>query len=112
MWFDGRRYTAGNLILNGKNLTGSSVVTLGPLMHARSRIDQLRVDAHTLPRPAHAAFEDVADPELLRNLLHVDGPVFVGKCRVAGNYEKPSDPGQFRDQILGNAVREVPLILI
>lgn len=42
----------------------------------------------------HAAFEHVADTELARDLLHIEGSVLAEENRAAGDDEQPADPGK------------------
>src|SRR6476620_5525961 len=112
MRFDGRRYAAGNLVLDSEYLAHVAVIAFSPLVDAGSRIDKLRIDTHPLSRPANAALQDVADAELAGDLLHVDRSILVGECGVAGDHEQPPDARELGDQILGNAVGEVALVAI
>src|SRR6516165_7373986 len=79
-------------------------------MGAGGRIDKLAADAHPLPRPAHAALENIADTKLAADLLWVDGFSFVGDCGIASNDEKPAPFRQRSDDVLGNAVDEIFLL--
>src|SRR5688572_26483948 len=110
MRFHGRRNAAGNLVLDREYFARVAVIPLSPLVNSGRGIDELRTDAHPLIRPANAALEYVADAELAGDLLHVNGPIFVGKCRISRDHEKPPNAGQLRDEVLRNAVREMPFV--
>jgi len=46
-------------------------------------VDQLGVDADLVARPAHAAFQHIAYPQLAANLLGVDAPALIGEDSIA-----------------------------
>ena len=62
-------------------------------MGARRRVDQLRGDPQATAGLAHRAFEDIAHAELAADLFHIDHLALVGKTRIAGDDEEPSDAG-------------------
>ena len=70
-WFNCCRYTGSYFILKRKNVRKLAVIPLRPNVIARDRIDKLTGDAHTLPAPAHAPFEYLANAEIASHLLHV-----------------------------------------
>jgi hypothetical protein len=72
----------------------------------------LRGDAYPPARFADRAFEHVAHAELAPDLLHVDGLALVGKTRIAGDYEEPTDAGECGDDLLDHAVGEIFLLRI
>jgi hypothetical protein len=51
-------------------------------MCAALRVDQLTGDAHAIAGLAHRAFEDVVDPELAADLLHINRLALVGEARI------------------------------
>ena len=61
--------TRSDVVLHREDVGQISVVTLGPEMRTGGRIDQLAGDAHALPRPAHAALEDIADIKVAADFL-------------------------------------------
>ena len=73
---------------------------------------ELRRDAHAVAVLAHAAFDHIADAELVGDLLHVDGLALVDKRRVARDHEEPAQLGQRRDDVLADAVGEILLLRI
>src|SRR6516165_2236931 len=62
-------HTRGDVVLHREDVSQIPVVTLGPEMGPGGCIDKLAADAHPLPRPAHAAFENIADAKLAADLL-------------------------------------------
>src|SRR6516164_3490288 len=61
--------TRGDVVLHREDVCQIPVVTLGPEMGTGGYIDELAADAHPLPDPPHAAFEDVADAKVAANLV-------------------------------------------
>ena len=47
----------GNLALNRKHIGQIAIISLCPKMRVGSRIDQLRINPHTVGRALHTAFE-------------------------------------------------------
>src|SRR6516165_2338516 len=68
-WLDRGDDTRGDVVLHREDVGQISVVTLGPEMGTGGYIDELAADAHPLPDPPHAAFEDVADAKVAANLV-------------------------------------------
>src|SRR6266446_1352904 len=68
-WLDRGGDTRGDVVLNREDVSQIAVVTLSPEMGTGGCIDQLAGDAHTLPGPAHATFEDIADTKVAADLL-------------------------------------------
>ena len=58
----------GDVVLHGEDVDKLAVVALGPEMAAGGGVVELRGDAHAVAGLAHAAFDDVADAELLGDL--------------------------------------------
>ena len=64
--------------MDGEQIGRGPIVSLGPHMRVSARVDQLRVDAKTIPDALNRAFHDVSDAELLPNFAHVAfGPGLV-----------------------------------
>ena len=91
---------------------GAAVVTLGPELPARGRVDELRIDTDLVTGPAHAAFQHVAHAQLLRRPRAPSARALEGKDRVPGDDEQPRDLRQVGDEVLGHAVDEVRLLRI
>src|SRR5690606_29243611 len=75
----------GDLVLQLENVVQPSFETLRPKVSARARANQLARDAYAVAGPAHAAFQQIADTELLPNLRRVHEPALVREARVAGD---------------------------
>src|SRR5262252_400944 len=108
--FDRRDHTRADVVLHGEDVGQIPVISLGPEMGTSGYIDELAADAHSLPGPAHAPLEDIANAKIAANLLEVDGFSFVGECGIAGDHEKPAPFRQSRDDVLGNAVDKIVLL--
>ena len=67
----------GDLVLHGEYVGDIAVVAFRPDVAAIGDIVELRGDAHAAAAPSHAALEDIADAEILADLLHVDGFALV-----------------------------------
>ena len=100
----------GDLVLHGEHVGEVAVVALGPEMAAGGDVVELRGDAHAVAALAHAAFEHVADAELVGDLLHVDGLALVDERRVARDHEEPAQLRQRGDDVLADAVGEILLL--
>ena len=81
-------------------------------MGATLRLVELRCDADAFARAAHAAFEDIAHPELAADPTHIDRLSLVGVARVAGDDENAVVLREARDDVLGDPVREVFLVRV
>ena len=69
-------------------------------------VDELCRNPHAIAGLAHAAFQDVAHLEFVRDLAYVNRAVFVDVGGVARDDEQPADAGETGNQVLGNAVGE------
>src|SRR5215470_4103898 len=81
-------------------------------MRTRSRIDQLRGNAHSVPAPSHRAFKNVADAKLAPDLLHVNRLALVGETGIAGYDEEPADAGEGSDNFLDHPVRKIIVLRV
>ena len=75
-------------------------------MAAANGVDQLDIDAYPTRRPPCTAFQQVAYAEFTRCATDIHRFAFVGKGRVAGDYEQSSISREISDQIFGQAVSE------
>src|SRR5262249_12458300 len=69
----------GDLVLDGKDVGQSAVVTIRPQMVPRRRLDQLCGDADAIAGPPHAALEHVANAKLAAHFADVHTRTFVRK---------------------------------
>src|SRR5262249_1175134 len=90
-----------------ENIGERTVITFRPDMAACRDVVELHGDAYAIAGPAHAAFDHVADAELLAHLSDVDGPALVDEGGIARDDEEPAHSRQRRGDGLGNAVREI-----
>src|SRR5262245_7635195 len=75
-------------------------------------INQLSVDPQFASRFADAAFEDVTNPQLAPNLLHIHRPALVGETGVPGDNEEPAHSGQRGDDLFDHTIRKVLLVTL
>ena len=88
------------------------IETIRPAVYAAFRINQLHIDLHLVAGPAHAALDDVTDPEVAPDLLHIGRFALVGESGVAGNYEASRNSRKIGGQIVGDAVGEIFLLRV
>ena len=62
-----------------------AVEAVGPQVLAGGAVDQLRIDPDAVAGLANAAFEDVADAQLLRHLVHLGVLALEAEGGVAGD---------------------------
>ena len=94
-----------------KMLFDLPVVPVGPKVAPGACINQLRRYAHVLIGALYAALDDVANIEILSHLPDVRGLVLVGEGGIASHDHKVGKLGQPRDQLLGNSIGKVLLIV-
>jgi hypothetical protein len=74
----GYRYRFGDLVLRREDVGEIAIVTLGPVVVAGLRLDQLRGHPDAVAGLAQAAFEHIAHTELEPDLLHIyRSPLYV-----------------------------------
>src|SRR5262245_52161727 len=81
-------------------------------MYRRCGIDELRCYANTVRRLAHAAFKDIANAQVMADLLHIDSPAFVDERRIASDDEKLTKSRQCRDDVFDHPIGKVLLFRI
>jgi len=81
-------------------------------MRAAFGIDQLHVDLYLVAEAPHAAFQDITDPKVLADLLHIDRFPFEAEGGAAGDHEAVGDAREVGGQILGDGVSEIFLLRI
>ena len=87
-----RHNRAGDLVLDREDGVKLAVVALGPAMGPGDRIYELGADPDMIAGPANAALQDVAHPEFVPNLPHVDGLALVLEARVASDHQQLGEP--------------------
>src|SRR5229473_5898414 len=87
-WRDRPDNAFSHLVLQIEDVAETTIEPFCPKMCPSGGIDELSRDAHSVCRFANAAFQDIAHPKFLPDLLYVDGAPLVGEARVAGNDEQ------------------------
>ena len=80
-----------HLILEIKHILHFPIVPFRPNMVAGAGINQLRGDAHPVPRFAHTAFQHIAYPKVACDLFNVDRLSLVGEGASASDDHEPAD---------------------
>src|ERR1700722_13136657 len=102
----------GDFGLQREDIVQVAIVALGPEVLVTRTVDQLGGDAYAATRLAHAAFEDEADLEFAREFEDINMLALVHKRAVARNDGQCRNLAQISDDVLGDAVAEVLLLLI
>ncbi len=100
-----------DVVTNCENALYLPVIAVGPELASRTCINQLRGHAHVTIGALHAALDDVTDVEILAHLPAVGRLVLVGEGGIARHDYQLGKLGQSRDQLLGNSVGKVLLIV-
>ena len=79
-------------------------------MFVRRCIDQLHIDANTVPGTADAAFQNVGNTKRLPDFAQILRLAAVGHHRCARNYLQIADLRQVRQNIVLNSVGEVSVL--
>jgi hypothetical protein len=102
---------ARDLVLHLEDVLHLAVVPLRPQRKVGARVDELRVDPQAAAGPAQAAREHVGGRQLLADLGRGHRPVPIGQHRRPREDLHPPDLREFRDDVLGDAVAEVLVLL-
>ena len=102
----------GDVVLQLENIEQLAIVSLRPQMGPLRGVDQLAGDPDRVGRLAHAAFQHISDAQLARDLANIDRLALVGECGISRDDEEPRLTRECRDDVLGEAVREVFLLLV
>src|SRR5262249_33199850 len=103
---------AHDLILDGKDVFELAVVVLSPSVSSGHGVDQLRGDAEAIPAPTHAALQHIAYPQIAPHIADIGRLALVLEARVAGDDEQLREARQLGDDVLGDAVAQVILLLV
>ena len=76
---------AGDLVLQREDVLDAAIVAIRPPVITGSAVDQLSGNTQAAARLPHAAFEQIADVQLARHLLQMEGPAFESEHGVPGN---------------------------
>ena len=102
----------GDLVLHREDVVELPVPGVRPQVRVRARLDQLRGDAHLVAGPAHRAFEDVRNIEPLGDLRDLHVLALVRERRGARDHAQLRDLRQQVQQLLGDPVGEILLVLV
>ena len=100
---------AYDLVLQREDLGPVAIVPFGPEMVPAQRVNELCVHTHEIGFAPDAPFEDVAHPQVLGDLLHLDRLAPVCPRGVPRDDKDAGELGQVRDQVFRHAVGEVVL---
>src|SRR5262245_53400851 len=103
---------SGDLVLECPRIQARSVKALGPDMLASLRVDQLRYDSHPVAVLADAAFDHVADAEVLSNLPHIDSLALVSEGGAAGDNHQVREVRERRDDVFGDPITQITKVLV
>src|SRR2546429_5741148 len=81
-------------------------------MAATVAIDQLRIDTDARAHPPDAAFEDEANVQFTRDLLHVHGNATIPERGRARAHRKEAPTRELGNDVLGDSVAEIILLRI
>src|SRR5262249_2560839 len=107
---DGRNDGFGDLVLHVEDASQLAIVTLGPKLITDRGVIELCGNAHAIATFAHAAFDQIVDPEFLADLFGVYRLAFVDEGGIASDDEEPAYLGQCRYDVLADAVRKIVLL--
>jgi hypothetical protein len=100
-----------DVVTNCENVTHFPVIAFGPNVTSGACINQLSSYTHVLIGALYAALDDVANIEILSYLADVRWLVLVGQGGIASHDDKVGKFGQPRDQLLGNSIGKVLLVV-
>jgi hypothetical protein len=86
------RDSTRDLVLQGEQIAHVAVEPLRPQMGVGLGIDQLRVDAHLVPRPLDDPLQNIAHAQLAADLLRVDRLASIGEGGITRDHETVRDP--------------------
>src|SRR5262245_55878450 len=81
-------------------------------MRSGRAVYELAADAHTAACLAHAAFEDVTNPQFAPDLLNVYGSPLVGKAGVPCDDKKTAKARQCSNDLLDHTISEILLLAV
>jgi hypothetical protein len=106
------RQTPVNLALSFSEVSPIGLESISPNVSPGFAIDQLHIDLRPVAGPPDTAFKNVADAQIIGDLLRINGLTLVAKGSVARDHETVGDPRQIGRQIIGNAVDEIFLLRV
>jgi hypothetical protein len=99
-----------DLVLEVEHIVQIRFVTVGPDVGRGLGVNQLPIYTDTVPGPADAALEHIADTQFLSHPADIDCQALVAKGRVAGDDEQPGDKGEGGNDLLAQPVGKILLL--
>ena len=100
----------GNLALDDEDIGELTVIGLRPQVETVGHLDQLGADTELIARLAHAALENIVDPEPAADLLYIEVGLLERVDRGPRRDAKTLDVGEGADQLFGQTVGEVLVV--
>ena len=100
-----------DVVANCEYVAHFPVIAFGPNVTSGACINQLRRHAHVMIGALYAALDDVANIEILSYLPDVRGLVLYVEGGIASHDNKVGKLGQPRDQLFGNPIGKVLLVV-
>ena len=101
-----------DLVLQGEEIAGVAIESLGPQMRVALGVDQLRANAYLLARSLDAPLQHITHTELAADLLGVDQLVPIGERGIARDHEHVREPRHIGRHVLGDAVSKILLLRV
>ena len=101
---------AGHVFLQLEDILQLAVIGFGPDHRAGAGLHELHGHAQPVARLAHAAIEDVGHVQRARDGGDVVATLAECEGRGAGRHPQFRNPGEQREQLLGQAVRQEGLV--
>src|SRR5262245_8371056 len=109
---NGTHHARSDLVLQIEDVVETTIKALCPQMHSGRGVDKLPGNPDAAACLAYAPFENVTDPQLLPDLLHVYGSPFVRKTRVPRDNEEAAKARQRSNNLLDHPIGEVLLLAV
>ena len=97
----------GDLALDGENVIERAIIAFGPNVCVGAGIDQLRAYPHAATGPLHTAFQNMRDPELLRDVTQIaPDAALVLLHRGAADHLEVGDFCEVGEDFIGHTLGE------
>src|SRR5215469_9775631 len=100
-----------NAVLKLEQLVSRSLEPLRPDRAVANQVHQLAADSQPRFPSLHAAIQNVTNVKFTGDLTQIFSTIAITQCRTAGNHVQPATTRQFRDDLVGNAVSKVPILV-
>ena len=99
--------------MNREQIGCGAIVRFGPNVRVSARIDQLGVDAKTIPRALDRPLHDVSNAQLLSNFAQISFvPGFVLAHTRVANHFQIGNPREIGQDLVLHAIREIRVVAI